>query len=53
MTPLHAALLGILLFALLWVAYKIGQIILRIAAGLLFLGLAAYVVWRFFFAPSP
>ena len=41
MKPLHAALVGILLFALLWVAYKIGKIILRIAVGLLFLGLAA------------
>lgn len=52
MTPLQAVLLGILLFALLWVAYKIGKIILRIAAGLLFLGLAAYVVWRFLLASS-
>lgn len=52
MTPLQGALIGVALFVLLWIAYKIGKIILRIAAGLLFLGLAAYVVWRFFLAPS-
>ncbi len=52
MSLTQAVLLSIALFALLWVAYKIGKIILRIAAGLLFLGLVAYAVWRFFLAPS-
>ena len=32
---------------LLWVAYKIGQVILRLALGLAFLGLIAYGVWYF------
>lgn len=53
MTPLQGALLGAALFVLLWIAYKIGKIILRIAAGLLFLGLVSYAVWRFLLAPSP
>lgn len=47
MTSWQAILAGILLFAVLWIAYKIGKILLRIAVGLLFLGLVAYAVWRF------
>jgi len=31
----------------LWIAYKIGQVILRLALGLAFLGLIAYGVWYF------
>jgi len=45
---LWQALLGtLLLFALLWMAYTIGKVLLRIAVGLIFLGLVAYAVWRF------
>lgn len=40
--------LGILaLLLLLWIAYKIGKIVLRILAGLLFLGLIGYALWFF------
>jgi len=35
------------LLLLLWIAYKIGKILLRILAGLAFLGLVAYLLWRF------
>lgn len=39
---------GILaLLLLLWIAYKIGKIVLRILAGLLFLGLIGYALWFF------
>lgn len=31
----------------LWVAYKIGQVLLRLALGLLVLGLIAYGIWHF------
>lgn len=40
--------LGILaLLLVLWIAYKIGKIVLRILAGLLFLGLIGYALWFF------
>lgn len=40
--------LGILLLLLvLWIAYKIGKIVVRILAGLLFLGLVGYALWYF------
>jgi len=40
--------LGILaLLLVLWIAYKIGKIVLRILAGLLFLGLIGYALWYF------
>lgn len=40
--------LGVLALVLvLWIAYKIGKIVLRILAGLLFLGLVGYALWYF------
>lgn len=42
---LVAAGLGLIL--LLWVAYKLGKILLRILAGLLALGLISWCIWRF------
>ena len=36
------------LMLVLWVAYRIGTVILRLAAGFLFLGLAVYGIWFFF-----
>ena len=40
---------AIVAFVVLWLAYKIGKVILRIVAGLLFLGLAGYGIWYLFF----
>ncbi len=42
---LVAAGLGLLL--LLWVAYKLGKVLLRILTGLLALGLISWCIWRF------
>jgi hypothetical protein len=40
---------AVLLFALvLWLAYRLGQIVLRIVAGLLFMALAGAIVWYVF-----
>jgi hypothetical protein len=39
---------AVLLVLVLWLAYRIGKIILRIVAGLLFLGLAGYGIWYLF-----
>lgn len=49
MTPVQMVLFGLLLLVVLWVAYRIGIVILRIVAGLLFLGLAGYGIWYLFF----
>ena len=40
-----AALVGL---AILWFAYKIGKIVLRVFAGLLFLGALGYGIWYYF-----
>ena len=45
MTPLQIALAVSALVVVLWVAYKIGKVILRVAAGLAFLALIAAAVW--------
>jgi hypothetical protein len=47
-----------LLVLVLWVAYKIGKVVLRILAGLAFLALVLYAVWFLFLRhrhpiPSP
>ena len=42
-------LLGLVLFLVLWVAWRIGRFVLRILAGLAFLGLVAYVIWYLFY----
>ena len=46
-------LLLTLVFAGLWVAYKIGKVILRILVGLLFVGLLAFAIHQFLFAKPP
>lgn len=51
MNLLTLILLAAGLVALLWVAYNIGKVILRLAAGLLFLAIVAAVVWSVFFRP--
>jgi hypothetical protein len=43
------ALAAVFLILLLWVAYRIGKIILRILLGLLLLGLLAGIAYSFFF----
>lgn len=47
MTPLELVLASILALLLLWIAYKIGKFVLRLCAGLLVLGAAAYLLWHF------
>jgi hypothetical protein len=39
---------GIVLLALLWLAYKIGKILIRIVLGLAALGLLIWLLWHFF-----
>lgn len=53
MKYLTLALLAAGLVALLWVAYNIGKVILRLLAGLLFLALVAAVIWAVFFRKPP
>ncbi len=36
------------LIVLLWMAYKIGKVLLRIAAGLAFMALVAALIWYIF-----
>ncbi|HJV21147.1 MAG TPA: hypothetical protein VJ570_00565 [Holophagaceae bacterium] len=38
---------GTALIVLLWVAYKIGQILIRILVGLAALGLISWGIWHF------
>ena len=47
-TPLQTALLAAGLVLVLWVAYRIGKVILRLVAGLLFLGLMVFGIWYLF-----
>lgn len=44
----QTVLVVLLILLLLWVAYKVGKVILRVVAGLLFLGLACYGIWYLF-----
>jgi hypothetical protein len=39
---------AVCLVLLLWVAYRIGVVILRLVAGMLFLGLLVYGIWYLF-----
>ena len=45
LTPAQTAIAVVLGVLALWLAYKIGKVILRIVAGLLFLGLVAFGIW--------
>ena len=49
MSLVQVVILVSLLFLVLWVAYKIGRVVLRILAGLAFFALAAFAVWYLFF----
>ena len=48
LTPLQMLAGAVGLVLLLWVAYRIGVVILRLVAGMLFLGLAVYGIWYLF-----
>ncbi|HLO66273.1 MAG TPA: hypothetical protein VK188_04600 [Holophaga sp.] len=48
LTPFQMAVGLVLALFVLFVAYKIGKVILRVVAGLLFLGLAGYGIWYLF-----
>lgn len=47
MTIVQILIILAVLFLTLWVAYKIGKVILRVVVGLAFLGLIAFAIWRF------
>ena len=49
MNTVKLILVAAALVALLWVAYNIGKVILRLVAGLLFLALIAALIWIIFF----
>jgi hypothetical protein len=48
LTPLQTAIAVAGLLLLLWLAYRIGKVILRLVAGLLFLGLLVFGIWYLF-----
>jgi hypothetical protein len=48
LTPFQTAIAAVGLVLLLWVAYTIGRVILRLVAGLLFLGLLVFGIWYLF-----
>ena len=48
LAPWQMAVAAAALVLLLWVAYRIGKVILRVVAGLFFLGLLAYGIWYLF-----
>jgi len=47
MTPIKILILLVALFLTLLLAYRIGKVILRIAVGLVFMGLIAFALWHF------
>jgi uncharacterized membrane protein len=53
MSLLHAVIVVTGLVLLLWVAYKIGKVVLRVLAGLAFLVVVAYAIWYLFLRPHP
>jgi|GEM_PF-1225958 hypothetical protein len=48
LTPFQMVIGGACLVLLLWLAYRIGRVILRLVAGLLFLGLLVFGIWYLF-----
>lgn len=53
MSIVQVVILVSILVLALWVAYKIGKVVLRILAGLAFFALAGYVVWYLFLRHRP
>ncbi|GEM_PF-4134793 len=48
LTTFQKVVAVLVILLVLWIAFKVGKVILRIVAGLLFLGLAAYGIWYLF-----
>ena len=48
LTPAQTVIAAVCLVLVLWLAYRIGVVILRIVAGFLFMGLVAYGIWVLF-----
>lgn len=48
LTPFQTVLGVVSLVLLLWLAYTIGKVILRLVAGILFLGLLVFGIWYLF-----
>ena len=48
LTPVQSGVAVVCLVLVLWLAYRIGTVILRLVAGFLFLGLVAYGFWYLF-----
>jgi len=48
LTPTQMVIGAVCLVLVLWLAYRIGRVILRLAFGLLFLVLVAYGIWYLF-----
>jgi len=48
LSPIQMVIAAVALFLVLWLAYRIGTVILRLVAGLLFLGVAGYGIWYLF-----
>ena len=44
----QSVIAAVCLVLVLWVAYRIGTVILRLVAGLLFMGLVIYGIWYLF-----
>jgi len=51
MNLLQAVMVVTGLVLLLWVAYKIGKVVLRVLAGIAFLAAVAFAVWYLFLRP--
>ena len=48
LSPMETLFAVVCLVLVLWLAYRIGRVILRLVAGFLFLGLVVYGFWFFF-----
>jgi hypothetical protein len=48
LTPFQTVIGVVCLVLLLWLAYRIGKVILRLVAGMLFLGLLVFGIWYLF-----
>lgn len=48
MNPIKILITLAVLFLVLWLAYKIGKVLLRIVVGLVILGLIAFALWHYF-----
>jgi hypothetical protein len=48
LTPFQTVIGVVCLVLLLWLAYRIGKVILRLVAGMIFLGLLVFGIWYLF-----